>query len=998
MLKVLEHCANAEVRAAAAATLGCVSDADVREAVVSCGGVEALLSMLEKGDANGELEAIHAICSLADHNSSHAGLSAGIKSLVALASGDGPSQAEAMATVHKLSAGGEAAARAALACSDAAILLLVKQLSSAEAAERTSAMSSLLQLCDREESRTAIVAAGGVAPLVAVAQARIDLSSSTRREAALVLSSLSTAANTNAVATNGGIGVLIAALELSTLTGDGQMTQAASAALRELVACDAGRSAILSGGVPACVQLLSNESEAVQLDALHVLRKITSDDEGQAAVCSASAAKPLVRCARPEAISILCQLTHQEAERPSLIAAGVVPPLVAQLSESAEAARAVEQLSGADGGPSAIVSAGGIQPLVALIDTSNLHQANAVRTMHNLAQCSETISAVKRDEAAVAANVHVLTQCADPEIRAFAAATLGCVSDAGARAAVVSAGGVEALLSMLDESFGKGDANGERASVHAICSLADYKGSHAGLSAGLTSLVALASGDGPSQAEAMATVHKLSAGGEPAARAALACSDFAIALMVQQLSGDAAERASAMSSLLQLLDNEEARSLMVAAGGIAPLIALAKASDLGSSTRRQAAFALASLSTAANATAVAEGGGVDVLIAALEHSTKDAEMTQAAASALRQLVACDAGRSAILSGGVPACVQLLSNESEAVQLDALHVLQVLTTGDDRDGLNTLSAANAAKPLVQLLSDPHAPSVQHGALCLLHRLASIEKESSLQQIVDAGGAPALLPHLSSKESDARDQSLSTLAKVSPLLTHLAVEFNHISTLSCCFIGGTPTRHEHAASVLSLLASDHANAPTILSTGGAQGLLKVSKISEEECASSWRKQHARVRASNALKQLAAPLFGAFTECMVGSALLNERLFWSETMIKFLSSATAERYPSLTAAPSNFFFELWHLCSMLMLRRTDGSSPDTIELRKASDAIIEVLEAFENEPAALAFFSGVFEDKTFFGDVLRAPVRTSRSLTASVSRIFRTWRARALRCSTA
>ena len=111
--------------------------------------------------------------------------------------------------------------------------------------------SSLLQLCDREESRTAIVAAGGVAPLVAVAQARIDLSSSTRREAALVLSSLSTAANTNAVATNGGIGVLIAALELSTLTGDGQMTQAAAAALRELVACDAGRSAILSGGVPA---------------------------------------------------------------------------------------------------------------------------------------------------------------------------------------------------------------------------------------------------------------------------------------------------------------------------------------------------------------------------------------------------------------------------------------------------------------------------------------------------------------------------------------------------------------------------------------------------------------------------------------------------------------------------------------------------------------------------------------------------------------------------
>ena len=447
-------------------------------------------------------------------------------------------------------------------------------------------------------------------------------------------------------------------------------------------------------------------------------------------------------------------------------------------------------------------------------------------------------------------------------MRAAAAATLGCVSDADVREAVVSCGGVEALLSMLE----KGDANGELEAIHAICSLADHNSSHAGLSAGIKSLVALASGDGPSQAEAMATVHKLSAGGEAAARAALACSDAAILLLVKQLSSaEAAERTSAMSSLLQLCDREESRTAIVAAGGVAPLVAVAQARiDLSSSTRREAALVLSSLSTAANTNAVATNGGIGVLIAALELSTLtgDGQMTQAAAAALRELVACDAGRSAILSGGVPACVQLLSNESEAVQLDALHVLQVLRTGDDRDGLNTLSTANAAKPLVQLLSDPHAPSVQHGALCLLHRLASIEKESSLQQIVDAGGAPALLPHLSSKESDARDQSLSTLAKVSPLLTHLAVEFNHISTLSCCFIGGTPTRHEHAASVLSLLASDHANAPTILSTGGAQGLLKVSR-SVRRSAHPRGAAHARVRASNALKQLAAPLFGAFTE---------------------------------------------------------------------------------------------------------------------------------------
>ena len=403
--------------------------------------------MLDRGDANGELEAIHAICSLADHTSSHAGLALGLASLVALASGEDSSQSQAMATVHKLSTGGEPEARAALACSDAAIALLVQQLSG-DAAARASAMSSLLQLCDNEEARSLMVAAGGIAPLVAVAKAN-DLGSSTRREAALVLSSLSTAANATSIAEAGGVGVLIGALELS--ARDPLMTLRASSALRELVACDAGRSAILSEGVPACVQLLSNESEAVQLNSLDVLKELTNDDAaGQAAVCAAGGATPLVKCARPEAISILCQLTHQAPERPSLITAGVVPPLVLQLSADSaakEAAmRALEQLSGAEGGPSALVRAGSITPLVALMESgTESAQAHAVSAMHNLARCAKTISAVASDATAISANVKVLEHCANAEVRAAAAATLGCVSDADVREAVVSCGGVEAL-------------------------------------------------------------------------------------------------------------------------------------------------------------------------------------------------------------------------------------------------------------------------------------------------------------------------------------------------------------------------------------------------------------------------------------------------------------------------------------------------------------------------------------------------------------------------
>jgi len=65
------------------------------------------------------------------------------------------------------------------------------------------------------------------------------------------------------------------------------------------------------------------------------------------AVASAGAASPLVQLAccasvevQHEAIGILCQLAHQSHELPSLVEAGVVPPLVAQL-HSSEAGAAV---------------------------------------------------------------------------------------------------------------------------------------------------------------------------------------------------------------------------------------------------------------------------------------------------------------------------------------------------------------------------------------------------------------------------------------------------------------------------------------------------------------------------------------------------------------------------------------------------------------------------------------------------------------------------------
>ena len=274
------------------------------------------------------------------------------------------------------------------------------------------------------------------------------------------------------------------------------------------------------------------------------------DADGQQAVCSSGAAKPLVWLTeekgpvRQEAISILCQLAQQAAERPSLITAGVVPPLVAQLSEAKDgaleaAACALDQLSGASGGPSAMVSAGGIRPLVSLMQatlggpSADRSQAHAVAAMHNLARCAKTISAVASDATAISANVKVLEQCANAEVRAAAAATLGCVSDSDSagREAVVSCGGVGALHQC---SIGATRMASSRLSTQSAASRTHEQPCRPRSGPRLARCARVRwIHRSPRQCDGAQAVD----GRRARARAALACSDAAIAL-VQQLSGD----------------------------------------------------------------------------------------------------------------------------------------------------------------------------------------------------------------------------------------------------------------------------------------------------------------------------------------------------------------------------------------------------------------------------------------------------------------------------
>ena len=65
----------------------------------------------------------------------------------------------------------------------------------------------------------------------------------------------------------------------------------------------------------------------------------------------------------------------------------------------------------------------------------------------------------------------------------------------------------------------------------------------------------------------------------------------------------------------------------------------------------------------------------------------------------------------------------------------------------------------------------------------------------------------------------------------------------------------------------------------------------------------------------------------------------------------------YPRLVGAPAGFYFELYHFCTLLVLRQNRDDAGYTAA--DAAEDVREVLETFENEPAALTFLAGIFAD---------------------------------------
>jgi hypothetical protein len=232
----------------------------------------------------------------------------------------------------------------------------------------------------------------------------------------------------------------------------------------------------------------------------------------------------------------------------------------------------------------------------------------------------------------------------------------------------------------------------------------------------------------------------------------------------------------------------------------------------------------------------------------------------------------------------------------------------------------------------------------------------------------------------------------LSAIAPLCPRLTMPLASIALVAVAMRSERAGYREEAATDITALTTGHEPRGYHRDDRRCARLLRVSKEGIEP---------ARTTASAALLALGPQLFVTFTEPLLGSPLLYERLFWSDACIDLLRPKMHARNPQLLGALRSFYFELLHLCACawLLLWRDGHAEPaapatavatapaaaeaaatnaapettvafaalpldavDAVTLRRVVEAISEVLDTFENEPETVAFFNG----QTFFAEV--------------------------------
>ena len=568
-----------------------------QSAIAQAGGLEPLVALLSSGSDGAQEKAARALAALAFENAANEELICSqIVSLLAAPAKQ--AVARAARAIGRLSKVHRPSNQLALARAGA-ISLLVTLLStdSHEGARKTNLKEQQHQLSltaslQRESAaalgaladghppnQAAIAAEGGIEPLVAILNDKHHPEVHCSVAGALWSLGIGHAPNQKAIANADGIAPLVHLLAHGTST---EAKETAAGAIGVLASLDENRAAIAkANGVQALVALFDLDSVSAAGQAAAALTALATDDLANQQLIAKELVHTLDAGARVEAqehaTRLLGDLATNPAIRGAIAAAGAIPQLVRQLRDGST----------------------GAQEMAA----AALSQIALQSTETRVGVIQELVSLLRVKEAAVRQRAYVA-------LKNLAAAGSALAARDGGMAGVVMADGVGPIVALLKDGY-------VEAQEYALWSLS--------LSKDAKQRRAIMEGGAVEPLISALTSGKLSADAQEHAAAVLSMLT-AMTASVADLVLEAQAAAAQAAGGADVSARESGATLVVRAGGIAPLVNLVRAGTMAA--KRHAAKAIAQLASGARVDGlialICKAGAVGALIEWLPRPVLDA--------------------------------------------------------------------------------------------------------------------------------------------------------------------------------------------------------------------------------------------------------------------------------------------------------------------------------------------------------------------------------------
>ena len=658
-------------RAEAAGALQCLvsGQPETQKAVADDGAVKPLVALLSEEDDQARMKAAGALAALvrgSSDNQDEVAKRGGLKALVGLVVAPG--------TPHAV--GAEAAA----------------------------ALSVLARGHEKNQGR--VSEAGGIAPLVQMLKVEDSGAEKSKQEAAAALWALAEGHNANqqAVAKAGGIPPLVAVLGL----GSVQAQEQAAGALAALALNNPANESSIATMI---VSLLGSNDKSASAKAARAISSFArANASNQRSIAKAGGITLLVNLLDPEG---------GKAEQGAPLDAPPSEPVQMQK----DLASAIWSMANNDASnQTAIAEAGGIQPLIALLDGHPVLHHDVAGALWSLSYNSDNQLAIARSNGIQP--LVFLVKDGSKDAQETAAGAIAKLSEVAAnREAIAAEDGIPSLVAILD----RGSEEGKQQSAGALRMLAVNNASN-------------------QQAIANALVEMLKAGSGKAA-------DHVVPL-IRNLAEDSPENRTAVAKagvvpeLAQQLEAGSEIAMSTAASGLAiiatkspeyrnnvtqELVKLLGSDDVA--VRQRASEALHQCSNPddnSNAKkTVTTGDQGRPMVNLLKDGLRDGrvEAQEYALWSLSSITDSASKEIIVQAGGIPPLISsLLGGQLSVIAQE--HAATVLSgLAPLGDNAQSIKDANGIEPLVQLLSNGNAEAKQHAAAALgelaQHANAAIE---------------------------------------------------------------------------------------------------------------------------------------------------------------------------------------------------------------------------------------------------------------------------------